>query len=38
LNNQLLRALLADKSAWEEVTFDDPALAPISYAHPAQAV
>ncbi|HEX7369427.1 MAG TPA: UDP-3-O-acyl-N-acetylglucosamine deacetylase, partial [Rhodanobacteraceae bacterium] len=38
LNNQLLRALIADKSAWEEVTFDDPALAPISYAHPAQAV
>ncbi|HET9817856.1 MAG TPA: UDP-3-O-acyl-N-acetylglucosamine deacetylase [Rhodanobacteraceae bacterium] len=38
LNNRLLRALLADKSAWEEVTFDDPALAPISYAHPAQAV
>jgi UDP-3-O-[3-hydroxymyristoyl] N-acetylglucosamine deacetylase len=38
LNNQLLRSLLADKSAWEEVTFDDPALAPISYAHPAQAV
>ena len=38
LNNQLLRALLADHTAWEEVTFDDPALAPISYAHPAQAV
>ncbi|HET7562653.1 MAG TPA: UDP-3-O-acyl-N-acetylglucosamine deacetylase [Rhodanobacteraceae bacterium] len=38
LNNRLLRALIADKSAWEEVTFDDPALAPISYAHPAQAV
>ena len=38
LNNQLLRALLADRTAWEEVTFDDPALAPISYAHPAQAV
>ena len=38
LNNQLLRTLLTDKSAWEEVTFDDPALAPISYAHPAQAV
>ncbi|TAN04385.1 MAG: UDP-3-O-acyl-N-acetylglucosamine deacetylase [Rhodanobacteraceae bacterium] len=38
LNNQLLRALIADKSAWEEVTFDDPELAPISYAHPAQAV
>ena len=38
LNNQLLRTLLADTSAWEEVTFEDPALAPISYAHPAQAV
>ena len=38
LNNRLLRALLANKSAWEEVTFDDPALAPISYAHPAQAM
>ncbi len=38
LNNKLLRALLADQSAWEEVTFHDPATAPISYAHPAQAV
>ncbi|MBL8297687.1 MAG: UDP-3-O-acyl-N-acetylglucosamine deacetylase [Rhodanobacteraceae bacterium] len=38
LNNQLLRTLLADTSAWEEVRFDDPATAPISYAHPAQAV
>jgi len=37
LNNQLLRALRAEVSAWEEVTFDDPADAPISYAHPAQA-
>ncbi len=37
LNNQLLRTLLADREAWEEVTFDDPAMAPISYAHPAQA-
>ena len=25
MNNQLLRALLADASAWEEVTFEDPA-------------
>jgi len=38
LNNQLLRTLLADRTAWEEVTFQDPAQAPISYAHPAQAV
>ncbi|MGV6858845.1 MAG: UDP-3-O-acyl-N-acetylglucosamine deacetylase [bacterium] len=32
LNNQLLRKLVETKSAWEEVTFDDPADAPISYA------
>ena len=38
VNNRLLRTLLAETSAWEEVTFEDPALAPISYAHPAQAV
>lgn len=38
LNNKLLRALHADQSAWEYVTFPDPAQAPISYAHPAQAV
>jgi UDP-3-O-[3-hydroxymyristoyl] N-acetylglucosamine deacetylase len=38
LNNLLLRTLLADRTAWEEVTFQDPAQAPISYAHPAQAV
>jgi len=37
LNNQLLRTLMADASAWEEVTFQDPAAAPISYSHPAQA-
>ena len=37
LNNRLLRALLADESAWEEVTFDDPGKAPISYATPAYA-
>lgn len=34
LNNRLLRALLADVNAWEEVVFDDPAAAPICYAHP----
>jgi UDP-3-O-[3-hydroxymyristoyl] N-acetylglucosamine deacetylase len=28
---------MADTSAWEEVTFQDPASAPISYSHPAQA-
>jgi len=37
LNNQLLRTLLADKMAWEEVTFSDPAKSPISYASPAAA-
>ena len=37
LNNLVLRALIADTSAWEEVTFQDPASAPISYSHPAQA-
>ena len=31
LNNRLLRALVADASAWEEVTFETPADAPISY-------
>jgi UDP-3-O-[3-hydroxymyristoyl] N-acetylglucosamine deacetylase len=34
LNNQLLRALLANANAWEEVTFEDPKSAPISYAQP----
>jgi len=38
LNNQLLRTLLADASAWEEVTYEDNELAPISYLQPAQAV
>jgi UDP-3-O-[3-hydroxymyristoyl] N-acetylglucosamine deacetylase len=31
LNNKLLRALLADSAAWEEVEFESPADAPISY-------
>ena len=31
LNNKLLRALIKDKSAWEEVTFTDEARAPIAY-------
>ncbi|THD10819.1 UDP-3-O-acyl-N-acetylglucosamine deacetylase [Metallibacterium scheffleri] len=38
LNNRLLRSLMADVTAWEEVSFDDAELAPISYAHPAQAI
>jgi UDP-3-O-[3-hydroxymyristoyl] N-acetylglucosamine deacetylase len=37
LNNKLLRALLDDASAWEEVTFEDSRKAPISYAAPAYA-
>jgi UDP-3-O-[3-hydroxymyristoyl] N-acetylglucosamine deacetylase len=37
LNNRLLRALLKDATAWEEVTFKDPSTAPISYATPAYA-
>ena len=31
LNTQLLRTLLADTSAWEEVTFETLSDAPISY-------
>lgn len=31
LNNRLLRTLIADRTAWEEVTFDDRDAAPISY-------
>lgn len=38
LNNQLLRTLLADASAWEEVTYEDNDRAPISYVQPAQAL
>lgn len=34
LNNRLLLALIADKGAWEQVTFDDPQQAPISYIQP----
>ncbi len=34
LNNKLLRKLLAQQEAWEFVTFDDPADAPISYIRP----
>jgi len=37
LNNTLLRALLDDATAWEEVTFEDSRKAPISYAAPAYA-
>jgi UDP-3-O-[3-hydroxymyristoyl] N-acetylglucosamine deacetylase len=34
LNNQLLRALIADPSAWEEITFEEGFEAPISYVSP----
>jgi UDP-3-O-[3-hydroxymyristoyl] N-acetylglucosamine deacetylase len=36
LNNQLLHALVADQSAWEEVIFEDESTAPISYVKPIQ--
>jgi UDP-3-O-[3-hydroxymyristoyl] N-acetylglucosamine deacetylase len=35
LNNKLLLELMADESAWELVTFEDEADAPIAYAQPA---
>ena len=35
LNNRLLRALIQQQDAWEEVTFDTPEEAPISYMTPA---
>ncbi len=38
LNNLLLRELLEQESAWEEVTFDDAEATPVNYAHPATAV
>ena len=37
LNNRLLRALLANESAMEEVVFEDVATAPISYLQPQEA-
>jgi UDP-3-O-[3-hydroxymyristoyl] N-acetylglucosamine deacetylase len=37
LNNKLFRAMLADESVWEEVTFQDSKKVPISYATPAYA-
>ncbi len=38
LNNRLLRELLSTEEAWELVTFDDEAAAPISYMQPIYAV
>jgi len=35
LNNKLLRAMLEDEKAWEEITYSDPKKAPISYTTPA---
>lgn len=37
LNNKLLRALISQPDAWELVTFDDPADAPIAFMHLASA-
>ncbi|MEJ2128882.1 MAG: UDP-3-O-acyl-N-acetylglucosamine deacetylase [Woeseiaceae bacterium] len=37
LNNKLLRALLDEESAWDEVSFNDSKKAPISYATPSYA-
>lgn len=34
LNNRLLRKLIATRSAWEEVTFEEEARAPITYMRP----
>lgn len=34
LNNKLLRELIAQKDAWEVVTFEDDSVAPISYMKP----
>ena len=35
LNNKLLRAMLEDETAWEEITYSDPKKAPLSYTTPA---
>jgi UDP-3-O-[3-hydroxymyristoyl] N-acetylglucosamine deacetylase len=35
LNNRLLLELLSQEDAWEEITFDEPEDAPISYMQPA---
>lgn len=37
LNNRLLQSLLAQKSAWEIVTFEDESVSPITYLYPATA-
>ncbi len=39
LNNKLVRALMSERSAWEEVTFEGVgALAPVTYSNPALAI
>lgn len=39
LNNKLIKTLIADETAWEQVTFeDDKASSPISYTQPVQAL
>ena len=38
LNNRLLKSLMADVTAWEEVTFQEGDSLPISYMKPVQAV
>ncbi len=38
LNNQLIRSLMAQQDAWEYVTFEDEAAAPILYSRPLAAV
>jgi UDP-3-O-[3-hydroxymyristoyl] N-acetylglucosamine deacetylase len=35
LNNRLLRKMLAERNTWEEVVFESPEAAPISYMEPA---
>jgi UDP-3-O-[3-hydroxymyristoyl] N-acetylglucosamine deacetylase len=34
LNNRLLRELMVDDTAWEQVTFEDTDYSPISYMQP----
>jgi len=38
LNNRLLRELLLNEAAWEEVVYEDVDVAPISYTQPQEAV
>jgi UDP-3-O-[3-hydroxymyristoyl] N-acetylglucosamine deacetylase len=36
LNNRLIKLLLTQSDAWEEIIYQDPEAAPISFLHPAQ--